>query len=163
MSQPDLPLTGGCQCGAVRYRAAKLGSSGLCHCRMCQKAYGSIFAIMVTTQGLEWTRGAPNWFHSSDRARRGFCAECGTPLCYQSLDEDHADLFEVAVGTLDHPELAPPRRQLNLDDKVPFFDALPALPTLSPAMVARRAEVLSRTLNHQHPDHDTTDWVPHHP
>ena len=33
-------ITGGCQCGAVRFRAAGLGRASLCHCRMCQKALG---------------------------------------------------------------------------------------------------------------------------
>ncbi len=36
-----MALTGGCQCGAVRFRAAHLGRASLCHCRMCQKAFGN--------------------------------------------------------------------------------------------------------------------------
>ena len=42
--------TGGCQCGAVRYslRAARLGSR-ICHCRMCQKAFGGFFGPLVRT------------------------------------------------------------------------------------------------------------------
>ena len=34
-------LVGGCLCGAVRYRAARMARAGLCHCRMCQKASGA--------------------------------------------------------------------------------------------------------------------------
>ena len=38
-------LTGGCQCGAVRYALLAAPSEPhLCHCRMCQKAFGSYFA-----------------------------------------------------------------------------------------------------------------------
>jgi hypothetical protein len=34
-------ITGGCQCGAVRYRIeGDLGRASICHCRMCQKAFG---------------------------------------------------------------------------------------------------------------------------
>ena len=41
MSETNLTLTGGCQCGAVRYALAEQpGVRPLCHCRMCQKAVG---------------------------------------------------------------------------------------------------------------------------
>ncbi len=36
--------SGGCQCGAIRYRiAGELGYPHICHCRMCQKASGNFF------------------------------------------------------------------------------------------------------------------------
>ena len=39
MKRYDFLATGGCQCGAVRYRAtAMLDNAHVCHCRMCQKA-----------------------------------------------------------------------------------------------------------------------------
>ena len=42
------PITGGCQCGAVRYRiTAPLENPHICHCRMCQKAFGNYFAALV--------------------------------------------------------------------------------------------------------------------
>ncbi|MET0640383.1 MAG: GFA family protein, partial [Hyphomicrobium sp.] len=41
--------TGGCQCGAVRFRVeGELGDASVCHCRMCQKAFGSFYAPLVT-------------------------------------------------------------------------------------------------------------------
>ena len=74
-------LTGGCQCGAVRYRldAAPTGTH-ICHCRMCQKASGGPFMASVLTSSFVVTRGALSIFKSSDIAERGFCAACGTPL-----------------------------------------------------------------------------------
>jgi hypothetical protein len=43
MSLDNKPVhTGGCQCGAVRFRVeGALGDASVCHCRMCQKAFGA--------------------------------------------------------------------------------------------------------------------------
>ena len=57
-------LTGGCQCGAVRFATKLVGLGSICHCRMCQKAFGSFFGPLVTTHDGHWTRGEPKWFQS---------------------------------------------------------------------------------------------------
>jgi hypothetical protein len=61
--------TGGCQCGAVRFRIkGTLGEASICHCRMCQKAFGNFFAPLVDArhEDLAWTRGKPSYYASSD-------------------------------------------------------------------------------------------------
>ena len=104
-------IAGGCQCGAVRFACEALGRASICHCRMCQKAFGGFYGPLVTARGLTWTRGAPGWFNSSNKVRRGFCAACGTPLAY-----DWGGDMEIAIGALDNPELAPPAIQVNPAD-----------------------------------------------
>jgi hypothetical protein len=148
------PITGGCQCGAVRYRASELRGSAICHCRMCQKAFGNYFAPLVTGVGVVWTRGEPAWFQSSNRARRGFCAACGTPLCY--LEEEGG--VELAVGTLDDPMLAPPTKQINVASRVAIFDHLAEVPHHT--NLEREAAFNATVISHQHPDHDTETWPP---
>ncbi|WP_342748559.1 GFA family protein [Devosia submarina] len=81
----DEPLTGGCQCGAVRYKVGVQPINvHLCHCRMCQKAVGGPFAVICPVLKTDFvvTRGEIGWFHSSAVARRGFCRDCGTPLIF---------------------------------------------------------------------------------
>ncbi len=79
-------LTGGCQCGAVRYRLmGEPAGASVCYCRMCQKASGGPFMSFggVGLDELVWTRGTPKIFASSALAERGFCADCGTPMTYR--------------------------------------------------------------------------------
>ena len=99
-----MTATGGCQCGAVRFTVdGDLGRASICHCRMCQKAFGAFFGPLVPAPGLRWTRGTPKYFQSSNRVKRGFCDACGTPLTYV---RDHAPkmvnipraLFETRTG-----------------------------------------------------------------
>ncbi|MFS2045522.1 GFA family protein, partial [Stenotrophomonas geniculata] len=85
--QPE--YSGGCQCGAIRFQArGALTDSSICHCRMCQKAFGAYYAPLVSVRGVQfsWTRGQPRYFQSSNVVRRGFCADCGTPLTYEAPD-----------------------------------------------------------------------------
>ena len=76
---------GGCQCGWVRYRArGPRDRASICYCRMCQKASGGPFMAYVRfpADQVEWLT-APRVFASSNRAERGFCPLCGTPLTYR--------------------------------------------------------------------------------
>ena len=101
----DEAITGGCQCGAIRYRIeGPLGKAGICHCRMCQKAFGSWGAALVSVPdgNLTWSRGEPGEFRSSAVVARGFCTDCGTPLY---MKEDGYGLWEIAIGSLDKPSL----------------------------------------------------------
>lgn len=159
MSALAPPFTGGCQCGAVRFSASRLGGAAICHCRMCQKAFGSIFGAYVTGYDVVWTRGEPSWFQSSDVVRRGFCAQCGTPLAYDTHEPDGS--LELALGALDDPEWAPPSRHLNPHDMLSFslkLADLPVQPAATRPFVERRKG--APVVSHQHPDHDTDTWPP---
>ena len=147
--------SGGCQCGAVRYRGSDFGRASICHCRMCQKAFGAPFALLVTVRDLEWTRGEPKRFRSSNKVERGFCAECGTPLTYE-----YGGPTEIAVCTFDDPSVAPPTIQVNPESKLPFFDGLCSLPTRPEGAEPEQEAFKASVVSHQHPDHDTAEWRP---
>ncbi|MEM9574243.1 MAG: GFA family protein, partial [Pseudomonadota bacterium] len=134
-------------------RAEGFGRASICHCRMCQKAFGGFFGPLVTAIGLEWTRGARKIFHSSNRNWRGFCANCGTPLTYE-FDGG----IELAIGTLDDPSLAPPTVQVNFSDRCHFVDGLLDLPEVAPMQAIQDSDWNAGVVSNQHPDHDTDDW-----
>lgn len=125
-----LPATGGCQCGAVRYRldAVIEGSAHICHCRMCQRAVGGPFAALVAApdDAIVWTAGAPARWRSSSEATRGFCAACGTPLLY---DGDDSGRINVTIASLDHPESFAPETQMGVEGRLDWFETLPNLPS----------------------------------
>ncbi|MBL8594089.1 MAG: GFA family protein [Devosia sp.] len=149
----DVHLSGGCQCGAVRFHiTGNVGTPSICHCRMCQKAHGApvIGWLTVPDDKLDWTRGAPAAFRSSAEAVRSFCGHCGTPLAFH---RDGAAATDIAIAALDEPERSAPVRQYGIEARMSWFDTAHLLP----------GEVAGAcNSSFQHPDHDTADWVPHH-
>lgn len=95
-------MTGGCQCGRVRYTAQIHNDDAyLCHCRMCQRATGGVYIAFknVKKADVAWER-EPDIYASSPIAERGFCAACGTPLTFAFPDSPNMDL---TVGSFDEP------------------------------------------------------------
>ncbi len=150
--------SGGCQCGAVRFRVeGQLGDVSVCHCRMCQKAFGGFYAPLVSTRGatVTWTRGERQTYRSSNFVDRGFCAKCGTPLTYEAPDG-----LALAIGAFDHPEAIVPVTQFGLESKLPYSDGIAALPAHHTVDDIEAAPFLRDLVSYQHPDHDTDVWPP---
>ena len=157
MSLDNKPIyTGGCQCGAVRFRVeGALHHASICHCRMCQKAFGSFYAPLATVNEgtLRWTRGEPKRFRSSSIATRGFCAECGTPLSFEADDG-----VALAIGAFDDPASVAPDKQWGIENKLPYVDALHDLPGQRTEDDEEVSPFLADLKNYQHPDYDTEAW-----
>ena len=151
----EAPLTGGCQCGAVRFRAKGASRASICHCRMCQKAFGSPFGALVYVEAVEWTRAEPKRFQSSNVIKRGFCGDCGTPLTYEF--EGGIDL---AICAFDNPAALPPLLQLDKKSAIPWCENLASLPERGVEAQQKAELYQSRLVSFQHPDHEETDWKP---
>ena len=146
-------LTGGCQCGAIRYRlrAAPSGAS-ICHCRMCQKAGAAPYMAFapLETADFEITRGALGLFKSSDIVERGFCAACGTPLTYRNVASSR---ISVTICSLDDPNAVAPEFQLGAESAVRWVsDCLTKPNTRTDDWF--KAKGVTHVGNHQHPDRD---------
>jgi hypothetical protein len=112
---PELPLTGGCGCGAVRFEVTEpLVSANYCHCTRCQRRTGTAASANASpargsfhiTQGEEHLKAwrPPNGFEKI------FCAECGSALF--SRDPDDPQHVGLRLGTFDSdPGVRPSRRQ----------------------------------------------------
>lgn len=124
-----IEVSGGCACGAVRYRARIVPEGYWCHCRMCQRAVGNVAAAFVNAlkSDVEWTAGGPVQWASSAIAQRGHCGTCGTPLSFDYPDSARIDL---AVGSLDAPAQVALTSHFGVESKVPGWLHNDALPTL---------------------------------
>ena len=155
----EVRITGGCQCGAVRYAlTAEPTNPNVCYCRMCQKAFGNVFGSFagVRPDQFEITRGAMAWFASSDFADRGFCRDCGTPLAYRFRDRPR---ISVSLGSLDDPESIRPVSAYGLEGRVTWLSEVIALPATMTGTGEDEGLVdRIRGSNRQHPDHDTAVW-----
>lgn len=145
--------TGGCQCGAVRFRIhGELGRASICHCRMCQKQFGSFFSafVGVPVDGIEWPHQEPTYFSSSVNIERGFCQRCGTPLSYRSPKG-----LEIAIGTFDERDDLAPQIQVNHAARLPWVDKIFEAPAYEDEAYYTRQEGI---ISFQHPDHEVENW-----
>jgi hypothetical protein len=146
-------LTGGCQCGAVRFAFQTTpGKVSICHCRMCQKASGAPFASFaeIDREHFAWTRGQPAAFRSSTIAERFFCAACGTPLGFGRIDGPR---IEIMTGAFDRPDRVVPTRQYGTESRLGWVVGISNLPSQT-TMQNYGPEKMATITSHQHPDHD---------
>ena len=108
-------MTGGCACGKVRYSASvKPDEAYLCHCRMCQRATGSISIAFINVQldDLAW-ESEPDWYDSSPIATRPFCATCGTSLGFKF--KQGSDKMDLTVASFDDPSPFTPKHHFGAE------------------------------------------------
>jgi hypothetical protein len=132
------PYTGGCACGAIRYKiSAEPVVMNDCQCRQCQRESGTghlshlIFprsAVSVQGEATHWDLVGDNGTVKT----RGFCPTCGSPV-YMAF-RDIPDVFVVRAGSLDDPSRYKPEKVIwsaagyawdHLDPALPKFEKMP--------------------------------------
>jgi hypothetical protein len=145
-------LEGGCLCGAVSWSYdAPLTTMFYCHCSMCRKHHGTMFAVYVAgpLSTFHWRGGTEKigTWDSSSHVQRSFCSACGSkvPSVVRSLNQ----VFMPAGGLSGELGIRPqmhlfvgskPSWHL-LSDGLPKHDAYPpkydALPVENPPRPVR--------------------------
>jgi hypothetical protein len=125
-----MTITGGCQCGAVRYElSGPPDRVSICHCRDCQLSSGApmvAWAAMPATR-FRVTQGAPAVINSSGESFRYFCGRCGTGLYYVN-ETFLPGIIDVQSMTLDDPSAFPPSAQVQTAEQPAWATAIHALP-----------------------------------
>ncbi len=118
-------LTGGCQCGAIRYEVAGTPKRQVaCHCTACQRQSGSAFGmtIVVNEEDFRLIKGELKIHTSKSQAGRAklgaFCPECGTRIYHKS--EWRKGTVSVKPGTLDDTRWLKPEMHLWTSSKQPW-------------------------------------------
>tara|TARA_R110000772_G_scaffold37859_1_gene89652 strand:+ start:996 stop:1442 length:447 start_codon:yes stop_codon:yes gene_type:complete len=99
-------LTGGCQCGAIRYSfGGPIPPAYACHCGECKKQSASAFSMSIPLIHDDLTvTGTPKVFEttadSGKRKYNYFCGDCGTRLWHSGTKPPST--ITLKVGTLDH-------------------------------------------------------------
>jgi hypothetical protein len=127
-------LTGGCLCGAVRYRIdGEARGLTACHCSMCRRWTGHGFASVTVARGALTVEGEVGWYESTPgEVRRGFCPVCGSSLFWDRIGAPETD---VLAGTLDLPTGLRLQHHIYVADKGDYYeiaDGLPQYPATRP-------------------------------
>jgi hypothetical protein len=117
--------TGGCLCGAVRYRYEGTPTSiGLCQCRRCQRQSGSAFLIGVVfpkdAVTIEGKLATFEFETDGQRMRRHFCPICGSSVSI-TLDRYPA-IRSMMGGTLDDRDTVKPTFSIWCSEGQPWFE-----------------------------------------
>ena len=108
-------MQGGCACGKVRFEAEIDDDEAyLCHCRMCQRATGSVSIAFknVKQAKTRWLSG-PDWYESSPIAKRPYCRECGTSLGFKF--KEGSGNMDLTVASFDDPSPFRPKHHFGAE------------------------------------------------
>lgn len=100
----ELPITGGCGCGAVRFEIdAPFLSAGYCHCTRCQRRSGTAASANArvepgTVRIVSGEDELRAWLPEGGR-EKVFCGRCGSALFSREPGSD--DYTGVRLGAVD--------------------------------------------------------------
>jgi hypothetical protein len=130
MSTSRAMHTGGCLCGAVRYRVhGPLRAVVMCHCTQCRRSTGHVMAATAARRAdfRLVSDGELRWYESSGEARRGFCGRCGSTLFWEGVGLDR---ISIAAGTLDDTRGLRIACHIFVADKGDYYDIEPGAPQI---------------------------------
>ncbi len=108
-------MIGGCACGRVRYVVSiEDDDAYLCHCRMCQRATGSISIAFksVKQKDVQWEH-EPDWYDSSPIAERPYCQKCGTSFGFKF--KTGSENMDLTVASFDDASRFKPKHHFGAE------------------------------------------------
>ena len=122
---------GSCLCGAITLEVeGSLGPVEACHCTKCRKWSGHVGVSVEVPRDTLTIHGVENlrWFESSEKARMGFCSNCGTSLFFDPLDKEKHDWIAIAMGAFDTPTETKMALHIFVAEKGDYYEITDGLP-----------------------------------
>jgi hypothetical protein len=129
MRSMNLPLTGGCLCGALHYEISETPVlTHTCHCTDCQRLTSSAFSLsIIVPEGAFRLTGEP-WltYSTADSGRpktRYLCRDCGCWICgppHPGATPEDVTVRRVRAGTLDDTSWLRPTAHFWTRSKQPW-------------------------------------------
>ena len=119
---------GKCLCEKVRFTATgPMRGVIYCHCTQCRRQTGHFVASTNVPNDRLKVSGVENlrWFQSSDEAKRGFCANCGSVLFWKM---DSLDYTSILAGAFDAPSGLVADKHIFVADKGDYYEIDDGLP-----------------------------------
>ncbi|MEO0419587.1 MAG: GFA family protein [Pseudomonadota bacterium] len=139
------PLTGQCLCGAVSITIRNAHREvDVCHCSMCQKWTGSMYAGIEAGEFTILGEGNVSIYQSSNWAERAFCKTCGSSLWYTFVPTGNRTFL---AGLFDLPEGVPIKHQIFVDEKPDWYELAQKSPMKTGAEIIAEAEAAGFTFD----------------
>ncbi len=127
---------GQCLCGAIHLKInGPIRQVVWCHCGQCLDWHGHYPGYTASHwENIEMTGEASlAWYQSSDKARRGFCAACGSSLFWEPAHKQHVS---ICAGALDLPTGLTTAKHIFAESKGDYYALGPAAPRVPGSMAA---------------------------
>ncbi|RAK52323.1 GFA family protein [Phenylobacterium deserti] len=118
MTRAEPKRSGGCACGAVRFKTfGEPVRGGLCHCMTCRKAHAAAFNpfLVFTSEQVE-IQGEMKAWESSPGYVRWFCPQCGSRVVGGAEGDQ-----EISLGSFDEPGQFAPQYESWVIRKEPWM------------------------------------------
>lgn len=126
---------GSCVCGKVSFEVkGDLPGPDACHCTQCRQHSGHYYVSTDVPRSSVTIHGTENitWYQRGEKARRGFCSTCGSPLFWDPLQRDW---IGISMGAFHGPTNTRIRVHIftaekgdyyQISDDAPQFERIPA-------------------------------------
>ncbi len=117
-----MSTSGRCLCGEIvfEYEGSELWR-GHCHCESCRRQTASPLTTFmgVSNERWRWLAQVPKVYQSSHDVRRYFCANCGSPVAYES--DRFPDEIHFYASLLDNHSNFIPDQHYHWEERVSWL------------------------------------------